>query len=122
MKTSHRRAIKWALVNGTIATLAWFAVIEQVEGAGRVLTFISWAFAILFLLAAGNSQVSAEARRIGRSVPAWLSHGYGLTVLCALVWHGWIGTAIAWALIEISEVVVYADPERIKKAAKLHRP
>jgi hypothetical protein len=118
MRTTHRRAIKWALINGAIATLAWFAVIEQVEGAGRVLTFISWAFAILFLLAAGNSQVSAEARRIGRSVPAWLSHGYGLTILCALVWHDWIGTAIAWALIEIAEVVVYADPERIKKAAK----
>jgi hypothetical protein len=29
---------------------------------------------------------------------------------------------IKWALIEIAEVVVYADPERIKKAAKLHRP
>ncbi|MCH7229163.1 hypothetical protein MLD59_23720 [Verrucomicrobiaceae bacterium E54] len=104
------RLVKWTAWNAGIASLAWLGVVHSNAGAGRLLAFICWTFAVLILLAACNKEVAAKAREKGRSIPAWMSHGFGMCLIGFLIWNGWIATAIALLIWEIAEAALFHQP------------
>ena len=104
------RLLRWAIINALMAWCAWEAVINGVMGAGRILAFVAWGLGPLMFLSACIPDVKNAAAKRGRPIPAWLSHGYGLTLLLFLVWHGWWWTSIAVLLAEIGEAAVFSKP------------
>lgn len=56
-------------------------------------------------------------RDSGRSVPAWISHGIGLSLIAFLVFHGWINVAVACLLAEIGEAVLYSKDDKEDESA-----
>ena len=107
------------LFNGGISTLAWYAVHGN-TGAGRLLQFVVWTFAVIMFLASLNKDATPKIAAKGRSIPAWLSHGWGAVMICFLVWHGWIGAAIALLIWEIAEAAIFYqhnDPAQAPKPA-----
>jgi hypothetical protein len=97
------------LFNGGISALAWYAV-HGITGAGRLLQLVVWTFAVIFFLASLNKDATPKIAAKGRSIPAWLSHGWGAVIICFLVWHGWIGAAIALLIWEIAEAAIFHQP------------
>lgn len=92
--------------------LAWYAV-NGSAGAGRLLHFVVWTFAIIMFLASLNKEALPKIAANGRSIPAWLSHGWGAVLICFLVWHGWIGAAIAMLIWEIAEAAIFYETNRL---------
>jgi hypothetical protein len=103
------------LFNGGISALAWYAV-NGSTGAGRLLQFVVWTFAVVMFLASLNKDATPKIAAKGRSIPAWLSHGWGAVMICFLVWHGWIGAAIALLIWEIAEAAIFHQPNAIGHA------
>jgi hypothetical protein len=101
------RKVKYITFNGVIASLTYFAIAGNI-GAGRLLVFTAWLYAVLFLLAAiAPKDATDQIRQKGRTFPAWMSNGLACLIIAALVWHGWIFTAIAFLIWEISEALIY---------------
>ena len=112
---SHReqrlvRLLRWTAMNGLLVWCAWAAVIQGNIGAGRVLCFAVWFFAVMTWIGACNSELKAKADAKGRSVPAWVSHGFGISLAVLFLWHGWWGCAVAMVLMEMAEAAVYSEP------------
>lgn len=72
--------------------------------------FVAWTFAVLVFLASLNKEASQQIAAKGRTIPAWMSHGWGAVLICFLVWHGWIGAAIAMLIWEIAEAAILHEP------------
>ena len=104
------KILRWVTLNGGLAVLAWYAV-NGSEGAGRLLMFSMWPLALLVFIVSINKDVAKKAKERGRAVPGWLSHGFGYALIAFLVWHGWIGTAIAVLINEIAEASVFHDAQ-----------
>jgi len=104
------RLVRWTIINGLLAWCAWEAVGNESVGAGRVLAFTAWLFGPLAILCACSPDARKKIAAKGRSVPAWLSHGYGIPMIAILVWNGWWMTAIGMLLMEIGEATVYSEP------------
>lgn len=110
-KMKMTRFIKWLAINGAMVWCAWTAVGGS-EGPGRVLAFVAWFHAAIYWLSAlATHEATAKAVAKGRSVPAWLSHGYNISMAIFLVWHGWWWTAIAFVLLTIAESAIYHNPK-----------
>lgn len=103
------RLLRWMLFNGGISALAWYAVNGN-TGAGRLLQFVVWTFAVIMFMASLNKDATPKISAKGRSIPAWLSHGWGSVMICFLVWHGWIGAAIALLIWEVAEAAIFHEP------------
>lgn len=103
------RLLRWMLFNGGISALAWYAVNGN-TGAGRLLQFVVWTFAVIMFLASLNKDATPKIAAKGRSIPAWLSHGWGSVMICFLAWHGWIGAAIALLIWEVAEAAIFHEP------------
>jgi hypothetical protein len=103
------RLLRWMLFNGGISALAWYAVNGN-TGAGRLLQFVVWTFAVIMFMASMNKDATPKIAAKGRTIPAWLSHGWGAVMICFLVWHGWIGAAIALLIWEIAEAAIFHQP------------
>lgn len=113
MKNRNKRILRWTVTNGLIAMCSWAAVIQGSVGAGRVTCCALWLSVAVAILAASSDEFKAKASAIGRPVPAWLSHGFGMCLAGFFVWHGWWGSALAAVLNEFAESVVYS---RLKKS------
>ncbi|MCW1921293.1 hypothetical protein OKA05_01940 [Luteolibacter arcticus] len=111
-----KRVLRWMLSNAALGLLVWLAV-NNVTGAGRLLSFVTWFFAVLIFLIAANNEAKEKLRLRGRSLPAWLSHGVGYTMVFVLVWHGWGFTAFALVICELSEAAIYDGGENGKETA-----
>lgn len=103
------RFLQWAITNGLFGWFTWMAVIQGNIGAGRVLCFAVWFFAIMTWLGACNDELKAKVAAKGRSVPAWVSHGFGMSLAVLFLWHGWWGCAVAMVLMEMAETAVYSE-------------
>lgn len=94
--------------------LVWCAlegVVNGNVGAGRVLAFAAWFFAVIYLLASIlPKDVTAKTAAKGRAVPALVSHGFDAAMIVFLVWNGWWWTAIAFVLITVAEAGIYHKP------------
>ena len=95
-----------AFINGLICWCAWGAVTGSV-GAGRVMVLTSWILAILYLLLACNTAGIKQLKERGRSIPAWLCHGYDVALILYLVWYGWWFTSIAWIISTLVVASIY---------------
>jgi hypothetical protein len=105
------RLFTWLCLNGALVWCAWEGVVSGNVGAGRVLAFAAWFFAVIYWLAAiAPKEVTAKAVAKGRSVPAWVSHGFDAAMIVFLVWHGWWWTAVAFVLLTIAEAGIYHKP------------
>jgi hypothetical protein len=104
------RIFRWVTLNCLVAWCAWSAILNGNVGAGRVLRFTVWVFAIMTLMGACAPSVAAKIRNEGRSVPAWMSVGCGISLLAFFVWNGWWTTAVGMLLMEMGEASIYHDP------------
>ena len=104
------RLFTWMSLNGALVWCAWEGVNGNV-GAGRVLAFAAWLFAVVYwMVAVAPKHVAAKAVAKGRSVPAWVSHGFDAAMIVFLVWHGWWLTGIAFVLLTIAEAGICSKP------------
>lgn len=101
MNASMRRALNSLAVNATFLALLYFGFLGDAQGARHVVVFTVWVFNLpagLLMLASDDAQ-----RRLAKvaELPAvclfvrWVVR---YATLGALVWYGYIGTAIAWAV------------------------
>ena len=103
------RLFTWIIPNGAMVWCALVGVNGNI-GAGRVLVLAAWFFAVVNCLVAITSKhVAAKITAKGRSVPAWISHGFDVAMIVFLVWHGWWFTGIAFILLTIAEADIYSE-------------
>jgi hypothetical protein len=107
-----KRIIKWILWNASFGYIAYLGVIKDIEGAGRVLSFAIWFFALTYLIGAFIKEVQAKAREKGLSVPMWLSVWYDVALIALLIWHGWIFTAIGVLVMMFGIASIYHEPKK----------
>lgn len=110
MKTKLKRVTKWIILNALIVWGTWEAVHGNV-GAGRVLAIGAWIIGPLQFLVAFSKKARDAAKKQGRTVPAWMSHGVGMAVVGFLIYHGWVNVGIAWLMAEFGEMVIYSNDE-----------
>lgn len=103
------RFFRWLVLNSGFTACIWLGVHGNV-GAARLACFTAWLFGILAFMGSQMSEVKKLAAEKGRSAPAWLSHGLGLSLMAFLVWHGWWWTAIAMLLMELGETATFHKP------------
>ena len=99
--------VRWLLFNAILCVLAWFAVIQGIAGAARLLSVWLWLFAVVLVSATLSKTQKKAARSVQRVVPAGLNRSVDLSVFVFLVWHGWWVTAIAAGLYLISAIYLY---------------
>ena len=109
MKT--KRIITWILWNAAMGYIAYLGIIKDIEGAGRVLSFAIWFFAIIYLTGAFVEEVKTKAKEKGLSVPMWLSVWYDVALMVLLIWHGWTLTAVGVLIMIFGIAVIYKKPE-----------
>jgi hypothetical protein len=101
--------LRWAAKNSGLACCAWLGVNGNI-GAGRLLAFVAWVFAVSLTISNLDKRSRQSLAKKGRQIPARLSHGLGIAMICYLVWNGWWWTAIAFMLIELMEGMIYFKP------------
>lgn len=110
MKTKLKRVTQWIILNSLLVWGTWEAVHGNV-GAGRVLAVGAWIIGPFQMLVALIKSARDSVKKHGRTVPACMSHGVGMTVVCFLIYHGWVNVGIAWLMAEFAEMVIFSKDE-----------
>lgn len=101
------RVVKFVIFNAAVAWLAWFAVIGGSVGAGRLLAFVLWFLAVVYLILIRNDEAVKRVVERGRAVPVKVLMLVDLSLAGFLVWHGWGWTAAAVMIGWISTEMIY---------------
>lgn len=84
------KAIKWFLINGLFGFAIYMGFVEQHEGAYNLAMFLSW-FVIIVSFFMMADQVIEKMKKQGRSVPAWISISFDISVTITIIWFGaWV--------------------------------
>jgi hypothetical protein len=108
-KTTSKRVIAWGLINSAYGYCAWLAVYGN-SGAKNLFIFVLWIALISSVLVSCNEDLRQKAQKKGRSIPAWLSVAFDVSLMCFLAWHGWTWCAIG-TLIECGAQANTYDPQ-----------
>lgn len=108
------RLIKWFALNTIFALCLYFGLYENIDGARNVAIFIAW-FCFSVSLFALHEDVINSIKSKGRSVPVFVDVTFDLSVIFALVWSGWIITAIAYV---IHAMIIFSAHEKEPKESK----
>ncbi len=104
----YSRITTWILLNGAFAALTIYGIQGNV-GASRLIAFTAGFCAAVYWFTALNTELTNEARKRGRPVPAWLANSVDSAMIVLFVWNGWFAVAIAWLLTSIAEGFIYSD-------------
>ena len=86
----------WYLIlNGIVASLLWFGLVEGVQGAQNVGLFAIWVISVMSLFFGTDDVAKAVAAKGGFSAPYWFDVLFDLFIVGLLTWHGcyWSGAA-----------------------------
>ena len=109
----------WYLIlNGIVASLLWFGLVEGVQGAQNVGIFAIWVISVMSLFFGSEDVATALATKGGFSAPYWFDVLWGLSVMSLLVWHGWYITGGAYVIHMLMISVLRSNVEKIKNGAK----
>lgn len=96
------KRLRWALLNGILGAFVWFGVVQGHSGLGNVVVFYSWFCVVLAVVGAGVLFLGVATNALSPlppfSVPRWVDIGFDLTITGAMVWSGWMFTAMAYLL------------------------
>ena len=114
----YTRLAKWIVLNSAILWLAWEAVGGN-KGAGNLLVFIAWFFAVLTVTGAiFIKEMKPKKTDFQRSVPSHVGALFELFLACFLAWHGWFFTAVAVILTWAAQENICRFMEENSKEAK----
>lgn len=85
----------WYLIlNGIVASLLWFGLVEGVQGAQNVGLFVIWVMSVMSLFF-GIGDVAKAVAKKGFSAPYWFDVLFDLFIVGLLTWHDcyWSGAA-----------------------------
>ena len=103
----------WYLIlNGIVASLLWFGLVEGVQGAQNVGLFAIWVISVMSLFF-GTADVAKAVAAKGFSAPYWFDVLFDLSIVALLVWHScyWSGTAYVVHMLMIN--VLRGNVEKI---------
>jgi hypothetical protein len=94
-----KKTIYWLALNAGFAAAVWFGFWSDTAGARYLAQFYVFALALpISILINSDSVVAAIAKEKPAPVRAAISRIITWAALVTFVWHGYIFTAIAWAL------------------------
>jgi hypothetical protein len=102
-----KRRFRWVMMNTLLVAFAILALGYQQRWADNVFSFVTAVLTILSLMVY-DSGVREDARKRGRSMPAWLgfSIDVGIMLGCAACGYFWLASAWMWQII--AEAALYA--------------
>lgn len=105
--------LTYLLLNGIVAALLWFGLVEGVQGAQNVGIFAIWVMSILSLFF-GMEDVVKSVSKTGFSAPYWFDVLFDLFIVGLLTWHScyWSGAAYLVHMVMIS--VLRSNVEKIR--------
>jgi hypothetical protein len=114
----YTRLATWIVLNSAILWLAWEAVGGN-KGAGNLLVFIAWFFAVLTVTGAILiKEMKPKKTDFQRSVPSHVGALFEFFFTCFLAWHGWFFTAVAVILAWAAQESICRFMEENSKEAK----
>lgn len=117
MKSLFFRRVQWVITDGLVAVAMYFALVENVVGAERVVEFtvgFSFVLSWFFLTDSGARIVQEKGPRV---VASWISVTYDIAAVIAFAWFGWMWCAVAWAIAGICSAAAYRDLPALPPAA-----
>jgi hypothetical protein len=105
--------LSYLILNGIVASLLWFGLVEGVQGAQNVGLFAIWVISVMSLFF-GTDDVAKVVAAKGFSAPYWFDVLFDLSIVTLLVWHScyWSGAAYLVHMLMIS--VLRSNVEKIR--------
>ena len=87
--------LSYLILNGIVASLLWFGLVEGIQGAQNVGLFAIWVISVMSLFFGTDDVAKAVAAKGGFSAPYWFDVLFDLFIIALLVWHScyWSGAA-----------------------------
>lgn len=96
------------IISCSALTVIILLAVNGCEGMGNILKFLTGFFMVAYTLLILNPNLVAKVANKGRSLPAFISHTWGVILVGILVWHGWIMTGLCFLILEIFEAAIYS--------------
>jgi hypothetical protein len=86
--------LSYLVLNGIVAGLLWFGLVEGVQGAQNLGLFAIWVISVMSLFF-GTDDIAKVVAKKGFSAPYWFDVLFDLFIVGLLVWHScyWSGSA-----------------------------
>lgn len=88
--------IRWALINGAVAALAYFGFVQGVEGAANVAIVMLWLTIVISPLALSKEMMAGL-----RQMPMWykaVDTAYDISMTVFLLWIGMMWTGVFYLI------------------------
>lgn len=120
-----KRFLYWLVTQGTLAGLLWLALVENSEGAGRVVVVYVWVILVVSLILMTDSfhrEAAKQSDQLGKPRAGWfkgLDKLVDLSITGVLIWHGWWFTGVAY-LVHLP--FAYAAESKLDELRKGNAP
>lgn len=101
------RFLRWSAINAAFGVCVYYALYRNVPWCDNVMVFITWAMAIITVIAALSAP--GFMAKEGRSAPVWLGAVYDIALIAALAAYGRFGLAALWTIQAVFEAGFYME-------------
>jgi hypothetical protein len=90
------RILGWFIGSALLVSMLYLGIIQGMEGAVRVASFLIWMTFVFSLFMLSNEFVQV-INKMGRPpMPRWVDVAFDLTLVMFLLWHGWVFSGVAY--------------------------
>lgn len=105
--------LTYLILNGIVAGLLWFGLVEGVQGAQNVGLFAIWVISVMSLFF-GTEDVAKAVAAKGFSAPYWFDVLFDLLIVGLLTWHSCYWSGAAYVVHMSMIAVLRSNVEKIR--------
>lgn len=105
--------LSYLILNGIVASLLWFGLVEGVQGAQNVGLFTIWVISVMSLFF-GTDDVAKAVAAKGFSAPHWFDVLFDLFIIGLLTWHGCYWSGAAYMVHMVMIAVLRSNVEKLR--------
>lgn len=112
------KLLKWIVINGLFAVVAYFALYEEIVYAQNFLMVAVWLITIITTLYTFNDGMLYKIRERRSPIPRWLGGAYDILFISALAAFGWFFHAVLYAIHAAEYDYIYFGDDELDVKTK----